>query len=85
MMTEEDLRQALAHDLALKRQELESIKPLNVAAGLLRDASAATRGAECALLISGEDGVEDAQGAAQMALRSLEQSLVVLGSMRSDE
>lgn len=84
-MTEEELKQALAHDLAQKRQEMEFQLPHNVAAGLLRDAAAAARGAECALLISGADALETAQQAAQMSLNSIEQALVVLGSMESDE
>ena len=80
-MNEEDLAQALAHDLELKRQAVQQPSSKGVAMQCLRDAAVAARAAECALAICKVDGVSVAQGAAQMALDHLERALVVLGSM----
>ena len=80
-MNEDELAQALAHDLELKRLAVEQPSSKSVAMRCLRDAALAARAAECALAICKVDGVSVAQGAAHMALDHLEQALVVLGSM----
>jgi len=85
MMNEEDLAQALAHDLEVKKQELAQKSPHNVAMACLRSAAISARAAECALAICKSNGIPEAQSAAQMALNHIEQALVVLGIMETDE
>ncbi len=80
-MTTEELTQALEHDLAQKELEPEVPAPVVLARYCLQNAAVAARGAECALVACRPPAIVEAKKAAQLAIDSLEQALVVLGMM----
>lgn len=82
-MTTEELEQALAHDLAQKELGASAEKPLVLARYCLQNAAVAARGAECALVACKPPAVVEARQAAQLAMQSLEQALVLLGTMET--
>lgn len=82
-MTNEELEKALEHDLAQKQMAMEAERPVVVARWCLNNAAVAARAAECALVVTNPPAVAEAVQAAQLAVRSLEQALMVLGAMET--
>lgn len=78
-MTEQELKTALEHDIAQRHGDAEALQPLVLAAECLRNAALASRGAEAALLACKPPALTEAKQAAQLAVMSLEQALVLMG------
>lgn len=78
-MTEQELRTALEHDTAQRQGDAAAVQPLVLAAECLRNAALAARGAECGLLACNPPALTEARQAAQLAVMSLEQALVLMG------
>ena len=82
-MTTEELEQALAHDLAQKRVPSGADAAVVLARYCFENAAVAARGAECALVACNPPAIVEAQQAAQLAVKSLEQALMLLGTMET--
>lgn len=82
-MTTDELIHALEHDLAQKGLEPETDKSVVLARYCLQNAAVAARGAECALVACKPPAVLEAKQAAELALASLEQALVLLSTMET--
>jgi hypothetical protein len=82
-MTTDDLVTALEHDLAQKGMPMPAEKPVVLARYCLQNAAVAARGAECALVACKPPAVVEAKQSARLAIESLEQALVLLGTMES--
>lgn len=82
-MTTEELEQALEHDLAQKGLSKETPSPVVLARYCLQNAAVAIKGAEAALVLVRPPGVLESMQAIQLAIASLEQSLILLGTMES--
>lgn len=82
-MTTEEMQEALEHDLAQKGMAHDSAKPLVLARYCLQNAAVAARAAEGALVVCQPPAVAEAMRAAQLAVASLEQALILLGSMET--
>ena len=80
-MTTEEMEQALAHDLAQKKLPKETETPVVLARFCLQNATLASRGAEMALVAVQPPAVIEARQAIQLAMSSLEQALILLGTM----
>lgn len=83
-MTNEELEQALEHDLAQKQLAAEAERPVVVARWCLNNAAVAARAAECALVVVHPPAVAEAVSAARLAVTSLEQALVMLGALETE-
>lgn len=79
----ENLEKALEHDLAQKAAE--GAKPSLTALALycFQNATVASRGAECALVVCKPPAIAEARQAAQLAMQSLEQAMSLLNSMET--
>lgn len=84
-MTTDELVTALEHDLAQRGMDVPAEKPVVLARYCLQNAAVAARGAECALVACKPPAVVEAVQAAQMAIASLEQALVLLGTMETPD
>ncbi len=82
-MTTEELEKALEHDLAQKQLGPEADKPLVLARYCLQNAAVAARGAECALVVCKPPAIVEARQAIQLAMQSLEQAMILLGTMET--
>lgn len=82
-MTTEELEKALEHDLAQKQLDADADKPVVLARFCLQNAAVAARGAECALVACKPPAVVEARQAVQLAMQSLEQALILLGTMET--
>lgn len=82
-MNTDELTQALEHDLAQKQLAHETQKPVVLARYCLQNAAVAARGAECALVACEPPAIVEAMQAARLALASLEQALMLLGTMET--
>lgn len=80
-MTTDELTTALEHDLAQKGLAQELEKPVVLARYCLQNAAVAARGAECALVACQPPAIVEAKQAAELAIASLEQAMVLLVSM----
>lgn len=80
-MTTEELEKALDHDLAQKRLDRDTDAPIVLARYCLQNVAVAARGAECALVVCKPPAVNEARQAVQLAMQSLEQALILLGTM----
>lgn len=85
-MTEQELKTALEHDRAARQPHEPALQPLVLAAECLRNAALASRGAEAALMACKPPALPEARQAAQLAIASLEQALVLMGmETKTDE
>lgn len=82
-MTTEELEQALEHDIAQKRLDQDADPLLLLARQCLQNAALAARGAECGLVACKPPALVEARQAAQLAVQSLEQALMLLGRMET--
>lgn len=82
-MTADELMEALEHDLAQKELGQEVEKPVVLARYCLQNAAVAARGAECALVACKPPAVVEARKAAEVAIASLEQAVVLLSVMET--
>lgn len=83
-MTTDELLTALEHDLAQKESEPATPKSLVLARYCIQNAAVGARGAECALVACDPPAVVEARQAVQLAMQSLEQALIFLSTLESE-